>query len=76
MILGIYLMQEQIQAEYHSWICLKEYEEEFLVQSLISIKKECKPKKWKWGWLPAGANISWFDSDLLKENVFISIRQS
>lgn len=56
------------QAEYHSWICPKEYEEEFLVHSLISIKKECKPGNWKWGWLPPGINISWFNSDLLKKN--------
>jgi len=56
------------QAEYHGWICPKEYEEEFLVQVLISIKKEYNPKKWKWGWLPPGTNISWFNSDLLKKN--------
>jgi len=56
------------QAEYHSWICLKKYEEEFLVQSLISIKKECNPEQWKWGWLPPGVDISWFNSDLLTKN--------
>ena len=56
------------QAEYHSWICPKEYEEEFLVQALISIKKECKPTKWKWSWLPSDVNISWFNSDLLQKN--------
>ncbi len=56
------------QAEYHSWICSKEYEETFLVQSLISIKKECKLGKWKWGWLPPQSNINWFNSELLKKN--------
>jgi len=56
------------QAEYHGWICLKEYEEEFLIHSLISIKKECSPGKWKWGWLPSGVDISWFNSDLLKKS--------
>ncbi len=55
-------------AEYHSWICPKEYEEEFLVQSLISIKKEYKLEKWKWGWLPPESDISWFNSNLLKKN--------
>ncbi len=56
------------QAEYHSWICAKEYEEAFLIQSLISIKKEFNTKQWKWGWMPPEVNIDWFDSSLLKEN--------
>lgn len=56
------------QAEYHGWICLKEYEEEFLVQTLISIKKECIPGKWKWGWLPPKVNINWLHSKILKES--------
>ena len=56
------------QAEYHSWICLKEYEEEFLVHSLIAIKKEYKLRKWEWGWLPPGIDINWFNSELLKKS--------
>lgn len=56
------------QAEYHGWICLKKYEEEFLVHALISIKKEYKPGNWKWGWLPSAVDINWFNSDLLKKN--------
>ena len=56
------------QAEYHSWICPKEYEEVFLVHSLIEIKKECNPGQWKWTWLPPGVNIDWFNSDDLKKN--------
>jgi len=61
------------QAEYHGWICKKEYEEEFLVQALISIKKECKVKKWKWGWLPPKITISRFNRNLLsKKGIYIN----
>ena len=56
------------RAEYHGWICLKEYEKEFLVYSLIEIKKECKPGQWEWSWLPPGVDITRFDSNLLKNN--------
>jgi len=61
------------QAEYHSWICPKEHEEAFLIQSLISIKKEFNTGQWKWGWMPPEVNIDWFDSSLLSENgIFIN----
>ena len=56
------------QAEYHGWICPKEYEEAFLVQSLISIKKEFNTGQWKWGWMPPEVNIDWFESNILREN--------
>jgi len=56
------------QAEYHGWICLKEYEEAFLIQTLISIKKEFNTAQWKWGWMPPEVNIDWFASKILREN--------
>jgi len=56
------------QAEYHGWICSKEYEEEFLVQSLISIKKDCNVGLWEWGWLPSEINLEWMNSALLHQN--------
>ncbi len=56
------------QAEYHGWICPKEYEEAFLIQSLISIKKEFNTGQWKWGWMPPEVNIDWFESNILREN--------
>ena len=56
------------QAEYHGWICPKEYEEHFLLHTLIAIKKELRPKMWQWGWLPPAVTTDWLHADLLKKN--------
>ena len=61
------------QAEYHGWISPKEYEEAFIVHSLIAIKKTKRFPLWKWGWMPPNINLGPFDSTLLEKNgIFIN----
>lgn len=63
-----------MQAEYHGWICEKEFEEEFLVNALIDISKKFNVKKWNWGWIPPRANTNWINSSKLKKvNVFFKL---
>ena len=56
------------QAEYNGWVCKKEFEEEFLIQSVIAVKKEFHPNCWDWGWMPAHANTHWLHSEKLKKS--------
>ena len=57
----------EYQAEYTGWICSPEYEKDFLVESLLLIKRELGIGIWEWGWLPQHANTSWFNSKRLKQ---------
>ncbi len=62
------------QAEYNGWIAKTDIEEEFLVESLILLKQECKLSKWDWGWLPPHANTNWLQSSRLKEQgIFVNL---
>lgn len=62
------------QAEYNGWICKKDIEEEFLIESLILLKKEFSLEKWGWGWMPPHANTDWLQSDKLKQNqIFVNV---
>lgn len=62
------------QAEYNSWICSKKNEEEFLVQSLIALKKEFKLLKWDWGWMPPNASIDWLKSKELEQHgIYVNV---
>ncbi|HHD72787.1 MAG TPA: GNAT family N-acetyltransferase, partial [Epsilonproteobacteria bacterium] len=56
------------QAEYHGWVCPKAHEEHFLIQALITIKKELHPGMWQWGWLPPGVDTDWLHAKLLHKN--------
>lgn len=56
------------QAEYNGWICKKKHEEDFLVESLILLKKEFDLTKWDWGWMPPHSTTNWLDSERLKDN--------
>lgn len=56
------------QAEYNGWVCKSEYEEAFLVESLILLWDQFDLSKWSWGWLPPQANTNWLSSSKLKEN--------
>ena len=62
------------QAEYAGWVCKQAHQEEFLILSLIQLKKEFNLKKWQWGWLPPHTNIDWIKSKRLKdEGIYINL---
>ena len=62
------------QAEYNGWVCKKEFEEAFLIQTIIAIKKEFHPGCWDWGWMPPRANTHWLSSKKLKDNgIYVNI---
>ena len=62
------------QAEYAGWVCKPAHQDEFLVLSLIALKKEFNLKKWQWGWLPPHSNTDWIKSNKLKENgIYINL---
>lgn len=54
------------QAEYNGWVCLKDYEEDFLIESLVLLRDEFDLTKWDWGWMPPQANTEWLNSEKLK----------
>ncbi len=56
------------QAEYHGWLTKKEFEEEFIVSTLITLNKKFSLNTWEWRWLPKNYSQSWIYSDLLKNN--------
>lgn len=56
------------QAEYNGWVCEKEYEEEFLINSLVLLRDKLKLNQWNWGWIPPNANTNWLFSKKLEEN--------
>ena len=62
----------EMQAEYHGWICKKEYESDFVSQALVIIKKKFNLQKWVWGWTPPHININSIDLKFLnRRNVFV-----
>ena len=62
---------------YHGWLCTKEDETEFLVNSLIAIKQQLDIKKWQWLYLPPDVNTAWLSDKRLKKNgVFVKTIQS
>jgi len=62
---------------YHGWLCFKEHETDFLVNSLITIKQQLTIKKWQWLYLPPDVNTAWLRDNRLKKNgIFVKTIQS
>ncbi len=62
---------------YHGWLCFKEYESEFLLQSLITIKQNLAIKKWHWLYIPPDVNTDWLKDNRLKNHgIFVEIIES
>jgi hypothetical protein len=62
------------QSEYNNFISTPEYEEEFIVESLISIKNTLDINNWSWDWMPSNSYKSWFKSKRLeKEGIYIDL---
>jgi len=56
------------QAEYHGWLCEKEYDDEFPVMAMIEVKKHFNLRKWQWRPMPPRSYIGWFGSEYLRKN--------
>ncbi len=54
------------QAEYHGWIAAPQFDEDFLVASLVELYRQLPIDRWTWRWLPPGAPLGWIDSDKLR----------
>ncbi len=67
----------EYSSAYHGWLCSKEYESEFLLQSLISIKQKLAIKKWQWLYIPPDVNTEWLKDKRLKNNgIFVKTIES
>ena len=61
-----------MQAEYHGWLATKDLDQDFIVQAIISVKRDFKVRKWVWGWTPPGSNLDWVNHQTLKkEKIYI-----
>jgi hypothetical protein len=64
------------QAEYHGWLCKKDVDQEFLIKSLIAIKKNFQMRKWKWRPMPPRSQIDWLSSiDLNKGKIYAIVAE-
>lgn len=64
------------QAEYHGWLCEKEFEEDFLVNSLIKIRNTWDLKSWSWRYTPPGSYHGWIKNErLVKNGIFVTIEE-
>ncbi len=64
------------QAEYNTFISKKEYEREFIVKALISIKHNIDISSWCWAWMPPNIDQDWLkDKRLEQEGIYIRLEQ-
>ncbi len=64
------------QAEYNTFISKKEYEHEFIVKALISIKHNIDISGWCWAWMPPNIDQDWLkDKRLEQEGIYIRLKQ-
>ncbi|WP_158946390.1 GNAT family N-acetyltransferase [Pseudodesulfovibrio cashew] len=61
-------------AEYHGFLALDNFLEEFIINSLTELKRLIGTGCWDWGWLPPGLGTGWRHSDVLKaHDIFVSL---
>jgi len=64
-----------IHADYSGWLALPEIDERFVIECLIIVKNELRPKAWAWNHLTPGSPIGFLRSQRLIENgIFASYR--
>lgn len=62
------------QAEYHGWLCKKDFDQSFLIQALLALRDSFNLKVWQWRWLPPGSSINWlFVEELKRAKIYVRI---
>ena len=65
------------QGEYHGWLSLAEYEEQFIIDTLVYLKQHQKVTSWKWLWMPVNSSTAWTRSPALqKAGVYVALEKT